>query len=116
LQLLHRTCHDQKSARDGSATRRRQQGVHAKNRVTEEPNAEKLARSVCAVRSFVVSPTQSGGTGRCVPGSPGLPGRESARGQEHARKAVAVRRRPGWRAARPAIWPRLDCLKPNLQW
>lgn len=46
LQLLHRTCHDQKSARDGSATCRRQRGVHAKNRVTEEPNAEKLARSV----------------------------------------------------------------------
>jgi RNA-directed DNA polymerase len=46
LQLLHRTCHDQKSAHDGSATRRRQQGIHAKNRVTEEPNAEKLARSV----------------------------------------------------------------------
>ncbi len=46
LQTLHRTCHDQKSARDGSATRRRQHGIHAKNRVTEEPNAEKLARSV----------------------------------------------------------------------
>jgi len=46
LQLLHRSCHDQKSARDGSATRRRQHGIHAKNRVTEEPNAEKLARSV----------------------------------------------------------------------
>ena len=46
LQLLHRTCHDQKSVDDGSATRRRRRGVHAKNRVTEEPNAEKLARSV----------------------------------------------------------------------
>lgn len=46
VQLLHRTCHDQKSVDDGSATRRRRRGVHVKNRVTEEPNAEKLARSV----------------------------------------------------------------------
>jgi RNA-directed DNA polymerase len=45
LQLLHRHCHDQKSVLDGSATRRRQDGVHAKNRETEEPNAGKLARS-----------------------------------------------------------------------
>ena len=37
-----------------------------------------------------------------VPGSPGLPGRESARGQEHAREAVVAWRRPGRRAARPA--------------
>ena len=37
--------HDQKSVLDGSATRRQQQGVHAKNRATEEPNAGKLARS-----------------------------------------------------------------------
>ena len=35
-------------------------------------------------------------------GSTGLPGRESARGQEHARKAVADQRRSRWRAARPA--------------
>ena len=46
LQLLHRICHDQKTVDDGSATRRRRRGVHVKNRVTEEPNAEKLARSV----------------------------------------------------------------------
>jgi RNA-directed DNA polymerase len=45
LQLLHRHCHDQKSVLDGSATRRRQDGVHAKDREIEEPNAGKLARS-----------------------------------------------------------------------
>jgi RNA-directed DNA polymerase len=46
LQLLHRHCHDQKSVLDGSATRRRQGGIRAKNRATEEPNAAKAARSV----------------------------------------------------------------------
>jgi RNA-directed DNA polymerase len=46
LQLLHRHCHDQKSVLDGSATRRRQTGIRAKNRATEEPNAAKAARSV----------------------------------------------------------------------
>jgi RNA-directed DNA polymerase len=46
LQLLHRHCHDQKSVLDGSATRRHRHGVHAKNRVIEEPNAAKAARSV----------------------------------------------------------------------
>ena len=45
LQLLHRHCHDQKSVLDGSATRRRQAGIRARNRVAEEPNAGKLARS-----------------------------------------------------------------------
>ena len=45
LQLLHRHCHHQKSVLDGSATRRRQAGLHAKNRATEEPNAGKLAPS-----------------------------------------------------------------------
>ena len=37
-----------------------------------------------------------------VPGSPGLPGGETWRGQEHARDAVAAWRRPGRGAARPA--------------
>jgi hypothetical protein len=46
LQLLHGHCHDQKSALDGSATRRCRDGLHAKNRETEEPNAAKVARSV----------------------------------------------------------------------
>jgi hypothetical protein len=51
LQLLHRHCHDQKSVLDGSGTRRRPAGVHANNRVTEEPNAAKAARSVFADES-----------------------------------------------------------------
>jgi hypothetical protein len=62
----------------------------------------KTARAVCAVRRFVVSPTQSGGTRKEVLGSPDLPGRETARGQQHVREAVAVWRRPGRGAARPA--------------
>ena len=45
LQLLHGYCHDQKSVLDGSATRRCRDGLHAKNRETEEPNAAKVARS-----------------------------------------------------------------------
>jgi RNA-directed DNA polymerase len=45
LQLLHGHCHDQKSVLDESATRRRRAGLHAKNHVTEEPNAAKVARS-----------------------------------------------------------------------
>jgi len=59
-----------------------------------EPYDGRLSRTVCAVRRFVVSPTQLGGTWRNVPGSDGLPGRESARGQEHVRKAADGRRRP----------------------
>jgi group II intron reverse transcriptase/maturase len=67
-----------------------------------EPGAVKVASPVCAARRFVASLMQLGGTWRSVPGSPGLPERESARGQEHAREAVVVWRRPGRRAARPA--------------
>ena len=66
------------------------------------PDDGRPSRPVCAVRRFVVSPTQLGGTRRNVPGSPGLPGWETGRGQEHAREAVAVWRRPGRGAARPA--------------
>jgi copper chaperone CopZ len=55
----------------------------------------KAGNDLCAVRRFVVSPTQLGGTQRNVLGSPGLPGRESARGQSHARKAVVTWRRSG---------------------
>ena len=69
---------------------------------TEEPCEGKLSCTVCAVRRFVASLMQLGGTWRSVPGSPGLPDRESARGPEHAREAVVVWRRPGRRAARPA--------------
>jgi hypothetical protein len=42
------------------------------------------------VRRFVVSPAQLGGTWRVVPGSLGLPERESGRGPQHAEEAVAV--------------------------
>ncbi|GAA2215679.1 hypothetical protein GCM10009850_111470 [Nonomuraea monospora] len=56
----------------------------------------------CAVRRLVVSPTHSGGIWRNIPGSPDSPGGESRRGQQHVRKAVTARRRPGRGAARPA--------------
>src|SRR6266498_88995 len=69
--------------------------VRDKDRVTEEPCAVKVACTECAVRRFVASLMQLGGTWRSVPGSPGSPECESARGQEHARKAVVVWRRPG---------------------
>jgi hypothetical protein len=45
---------------------------------------------VCAVRRFVVFPTQSGGTRKEVLGSLRLPGQRKRRGQQHAEKAVAV--------------------------
>ena len=56
----------------------------------------------CAVWRLAVSPTHSGGIWRIIPGSPDLPGGESRRGPQHVREAVAVWRRPGRRAARPA--------------
>jgi RNA-directed DNA polymerase len=46
LQLLHRICHDQKSAQDGSITHRSPHGVQDKNRLTEEPDEGKLSRPV----------------------------------------------------------------------
>jgi RNA-directed DNA polymerase len=46
LQLLHRICHDQKSAQDGSVARQSRQGVHDKNRVAEEPDDAKASRPV----------------------------------------------------------------------
>ena len=74
-----------------------------------------LVMDKCAVWRFVAFPTHSGGIWRNIPGSPDSPGGESRRGQQHVRKAVVAGRRSGRRAARPARWPRLDCLKPNLQ-
>ncbi len=73
-------------------------------------------REKCAVRRFVVSPAQPGGTWRNVPGSTGLPSRESSRGQEHAGKADGrlEASRAALRKTR-AIWPKLNCLMPNLQ-
>ena len=81
------------------------------------PDAETvvLVMDKCAVWRFVASPTHSGGIWRNIPGSPDLPGGESRRGQQHVRKAVAAPE--AFRATRRktrAIWPRLDCLKPNL--
>jgi RNA-directed DNA polymerase len=46
LQLLHRICHDQKSAQDGSMTHRSRPGVQHKNCLTEEPDEGKLSRPV----------------------------------------------------------------------
>jgi hypothetical protein len=57
---------------------------------------------LCATRRPVISPVQPGGTRREVSGSDGLPGAERLRGQEHARKAVAVSRRRERRSAGPA--------------
>jgi hypothetical protein len=76
----------------------------------------RTACTECAVRRFVVSPTQSGGTWREVLGPPGLPERESGRGPEHAGKAVDASEafRTSCRKAR-TIWPKLDCLKSNPQ-
>jgi hypothetical protein len=56
----------------------------------------------CATRRLVISPVQPGGTRREVLGSDGLPGRESRRGQQHARKAMLVFRRVKRGVAGPA--------------
>lgn len=44
LHLLHRHCHDQKTAKDGSAVRGR--GVTDKDQLIEEPCAVKVASTV----------------------------------------------------------------------
>jgi RNA-directed DNA polymerase len=41
LQLLHRHCHDKKTANDGSLT-----GIHDKNHTTEEPYYVKVSPTV----------------------------------------------------------------------
>lgn len=46
LQLLHRHCQDQKTAQDGSNQARMGQGISNKDHLTEEPCAEKSARTV----------------------------------------------------------------------
>ena len=90
--------------------------VATRGMVTGEPDAGKAHGRVCAVRRFVVSPTQLGGTRRNVPGSPGLPGRETVKGTRACQGSGGrlEASRAGCRKTR-AIWPRLDCLKPNLQ-
>ena len=72
--------------------------------------------SVCAVRRFVVSPTQSGGTRREVLGSPDLPGGESPMGTRACQGSGGrlEASRAGHRKIR-TIWSKLDCLKPNPQ-
>ena len=46
LQLLHRHCHDQKTAQDGSYQARTGQGISDKDHRIEEPCAEKSASTV----------------------------------------------------------------------
>jgi hypothetical protein len=76
----------------------------------------RTACPVCAVRRFVVSPVQPGGTRREVLGSPDLPRGESLMGNRacQGRGGRLEASRAGYRKIR-AIWPRLDCLMPNPQ-
>jgi len=46
MQALHRHCHDQKSAHEGSLTHQRQPGMHDKDHVTEEPDEVNASRPV----------------------------------------------------------------------
>jgi RNA-directed DNA polymerase len=46
LQALHRHCHDQKTAHDGSSEARRRRGVHDKDLFTEEPDEANVSRPV----------------------------------------------------------------------
>jgi RNA-directed DNA polymerase len=46
LQLLHRHCHDQKTAQDGSNQARGGQGIHDKDHLAEEPDDRKRSRPV----------------------------------------------------------------------
>jgi hypothetical protein len=62
LQLLHRHCHDQKTAQDGSNQARTGQGIPDKDHLIEEPCAAKVASTVCAVRRVLIFPPQAGGT------------------------------------------------------
>jgi hypothetical protein len=82
----------------------------------ESPVPGKRARRVCAVRRFVVSPAQPGGTRREVPGSPDLPRGESPMGTRacQGRGGRLEASRAGHRKIR-TIRPKLDCLKPNPQ-
>jgi hypothetical protein len=72
--------------------------------------------TVCAVRRFVVSPAQPGGTRREVLGSPDLPRGESPTGTRACQGSGGRLEASGagYRKIR-TIWPKLDCLKPNPQ-
>jgi hypothetical protein len=52
LQLLHGYCHDQRSALDGSTTRRDRSGLHVKNRALEEPTCRESGTVGFADKSF----------------------------------------------------------------
>jgi RNA-directed DNA polymerase len=61
-QLLHRHCHDRKTALEQSKAI--PGGIDDNDQTVEEPNAAKVARSVCAVRRVIISPVQPGDTRR----------------------------------------------------
>jgi RNA-directed DNA polymerase len=46
MQALHGHCHDEKTAEDGSQSKKRQSGVLDKDRVTEEPDEPNGSRPV----------------------------------------------------------------------
>jgi hypothetical protein len=78
---------------------------------------EPVAVKACAVSLGAGSPLQGAEVREEVTsGPPVLPGRESARGQQHGGKAwsIAEASKVLPRKAR-VIWRRPDCLKPSLQ-
>jgi RNA-directed DNA polymerase len=46
MQALHRHCHDQKTAADGSQPGQHRRGIHDKDHVAEEPDEAKASRPV----------------------------------------------------------------------
>jgi hypothetical protein len=94
----------------------RERGSRTRHKSLESPVPGKRARRVCAVRRFVVSPAQPGGTRREVLGSPDLPRGESPTGNRacQGRGGRLEASRAGYRKIR-TIWLKLDCLKPNPQ-
>jgi CRISPR/Cas system Type II protein with McrA/HNH and RuvC-like nuclease domain len=58
MQLLHRHCHDKKTAADNSTAR----DTHDKGQIIEEPCEMKVSSTVCAVRRFEISLSQTGRT------------------------------------------------------
>jgi hypothetical protein len=86
---------------------------HQRHESCGEPDAVR----VCAVSLGAGSPLQGAEVREEVTlGPPVLPGRESARGQQHGGKAwsIAEASKVLPRKAR-VIWRRPDCLKPSLQ-
>lgn len=83
-QLLHRHCHDVKTARD-----KRQKGANDRSQIAEEPDELK----VCAAEREAQSLTESGEVRRNTSGPSDLPEGESQRGKEHVGEAGIIRRR-----------------------